>query len=75
MTDRSTGPNDDTRSSDELPPTTPRWVKVSLITVGVLVLIALVAMLGGENHGPSRHFDSAPLSNTATDLGAVGART
>ncbi|MBA2768475.1 MAG: hypothetical protein H0U35_04975 [Sporichthyaceae bacterium] len=37
-------------------PGLPRWVKVSGIAVGILVL-ALVAILliGGGNHGPMRH--------------------
>lgn len=34
----------------------PRWVKVSAIIVGVLILVAVAVMLiGGGNHGPGRH--------------------
>lgn len=38
------------------PPGVPRWVKVSGIVVGILVL-ALVAIMfiSGADHGPSRH--------------------
>ncbi len=43
-------------SSDE-PPGMPRWVKVSAIIVGILVLLVVlvkVTGVGGE-HGPGRH--------------------
>lgn len=44
-----------------LPPySTPRWVKIAGIIVGVLVLliaVVLVTGLGGE-HGPGRHIPS-----------------
>lgn len=35
----------------------PRWVKVSAIVVGVLVLLALIVVLTGlgGGHGPGRH--------------------
>ena len=37
-------------------PSTPRWVKLSGIVVGVLILLALVmTLLGGGRHGPWRH--------------------
>lgn len=34
----------------------PRWVKLAILVLGILVLLAAVAMLllGGE-HGPQRH--------------------
>ena len=35
---------------------TPRWVKVSTgIALAVIVVIALVLLLGGGEHGPGRH--------------------
>lgn len=38
------------------PPGIPRWMKVSAITVGVLVLAAVVVLLVvGGDHGPGRH--------------------
>lgn len=34
----------------------PRWVKVSLIVLGVLVLVFVLAnVIGGGEHGPGRH--------------------
>lgn len=42
-------------------PGTPRWVKVSGIVVGVLVLLAVILMLAGGGpvrHGPGRHIPS-----------------
>ena len=41
-------------------PGTPRWVKVSGIVIGVLVLIAAIMMLAGVGgqHGPGRHMRS-----------------
>ncbi|MGH4014213.1 MAG: hypothetical protein ACRDSL_09850 [Pseudonocardiaceae bacterium] len=51
------------------PPHLPRWVKVSAIIVGVLVLLVVVLKLtgvGGE-HGPGRHIsggDTPPASVT-----------
>lgn len=57
------GPDHGRRSS--APPRAPRWVKVSAIVVGVLLLLAVIVKLtglGGE-HGPGRHFGSSgPIS-------------
>jgi hypothetical protein len=37
-------------------PGMPRWVKVSALVTGVLVLaIVLMLVLGGGDHGPGRH--------------------
>jgi hypothetical protein len=34
----------------------PRWVKVSAIVVGLLIVIVVaMVILGGGNHGPGRH--------------------
>jgi hypothetical protein len=38
------------------PPKTPRWVKVSAIIVGALLLLAVIVKLtGAGDHGPGRH--------------------
>ena len=33
----------------------PRWVKVSAIIALALVVLLLIALLAGGNHGPGRH--------------------
>jgi hypothetical protein len=44
------------RPTEDRPPSTPRWVKVSGIIAIVLVLLAVGLMLfGGGQHGPGRH--------------------
>ncbi|MGH2759956.1 MAG: hypothetical protein ACRDKJ_10400 [Actinomycetota bacterium] len=47
----------------------PRWVKVSLIVVGVLVAVFVVLQLigVGGNHGPGRHIGREGSSSEATD--------
>ena len=49
---------DPPRDPGPKPPAMPRWVKVSGIIVGVLLLLvailAITGVLGGE-HGPGRH--------------------
>lgn len=45
-------------------PGMPRWVKISAVVAGVLILLFLVLRLsgmGGE-HGPGRHFSSHPAA-------------
>lgn len=39
------------------PPSTPRWVKVSGIIVGVVILLVLILKFtgAGGDHGPGRH--------------------
>jgi len=42
----------------EIPPYpgAPRWVKISAIIAGVLVLLVVILLLvGGGQHGPGRH--------------------
>lgn len=47
-------------------PGMPRWVKVSGVVVGVLILLAVVAMfIGGGQHGPGRH---APGGHSETGV-------
>ena len=38
-------------------PAAPRWVKVFAIVAAVVVLVFLVLLLTGNNHGPGRHLD------------------
>ena len=38
----------------------PRWVKLTLIALGITVLIVVIVMMIGEGgHGPARHFSWA----------------
>ena len=47
------------RGSSTTYPGTPRWVKVSGITLLVLVLLVVGMMVaGGGGHGPGRHMPS-----------------
>ncbi|MFJ5958158.1 hypothetical protein ACIQC5_19645 [Paenarthrobacter sp. NPDC092416] len=51
----------------------PRWVKISAIAAGVLVLIVVAVMLlsGGE-HGPGRHGVGIGSPETSTNMTATG---
>lgn len=44
-------------STPPAPPRAPRWVKVSAIIVGVLILLVVIVKLTGlgGDHGPGRH--------------------
>jgi hypothetical protein len=54
------------------PPAMPRWVKWSLIVIGVLLLLLLVVLpLFGVQHGPGRHASGEPVP-VATVAGAAG---
>jgi hypothetical protein len=48
----------------------PRWVKVSGIIALALIVLVLIALLAGGNHGPGRHQSSRghgdPLPSVAT---------
>ncbi|MGH8793192.1 MAG: hypothetical protein ACRDXX_11160 [Stackebrandtia sp.] len=57
MTDPQPHTEDDAPHERESPPGMPRWMKVSAIVVGVLVLLFVVlTLLGvGGDHGPGRH--------------------
>ena len=52
-------------------PGTPRWVKLSAIIVGVLVLlVAVVTFTGiGGSHGPWRHISSGNADGNASTQG------
>ncbi len=41
----------------ESAPRAPRWGKVSGIIAAVVVLVFLILLLAGGNHGPGRHLD------------------
>lgn len=59
------------------PPGMPRWVKVSAIVVGVLILVFLVLQLTGiaGNHGPGRHSSAGitPPAGVTESAPAAGA--
>ena len=44
----------------DLPPyTTPRWVKiVGIVALGLALLIGILFLVGGGEHGPGRHLPS-----------------
>jgi hypothetical protein len=50
----------------------PRWVKVSGIIALALVVLVLIVLLAGGNHGPSRHQSSrghgGQLPSVATSM-------
>jgi hypothetical protein len=57
--DPDTGDDTDVRPTADRPPSTPRWVKVFGIIVGVVVLLVVAVMfIGGGEHGPGRHTPS-----------------
>jgi hypothetical protein len=66
MADRPSSPERD-GSADRGP---PRWVKVSGIIALALIVLVLIALLAGGNHGPGRHQSSRghgdPLPSVAT---------
>jgi hypothetical protein len=55
------------RPTEERPPSTPRWVKLSGIIVIVLILLVIILKLTGigGNHGPGRHL---PGGNPAEQI-------
>ena len=70
MADRPSSPDRD--GSAERGPTAgpPRWVKISTIIALALVLLVLIVLLAGDNHGPGRHQSSpahgSPQASAAT---------
>lgn len=60
--------NNEVKSTEDRPPSTPRWVKVSgIIVISIVLLFVIMKLTGiGGNHGPDRHIPSgqqAPSSN------------
>lgn len=49
---------------------TPRWVKVFGIVAGIVVLLVLIVLLIGGEHGPGRHLppDNAIIPSLAMAL-------
>ncbi|MBJ7450910.1 MAG: hypothetical protein JHC71_02365 [Blastococcus sp.] len=74
MTDPNPGPDLHGDLDGATPPGMPRWVKVSAIAVGVLILVFLVLQLTGiaGNHGPGRH-SSAGLTPPGVTESAMSA--
>lgn len=70
-------PESDGPAGGPLEHRTPRWVKVALVLIGVLVvLIVAMMLLGDGNHGPGRHLSAPAVSAvmvTDTAAHAVGA--
>jgi hypothetical protein len=59
------------------PPRAPRWVKVSAIVVGVLILLVVIMKLTGlgGDHGPGRHTGAdgtSPAGVTEIQASPVG---
>ncbi|GAA1439298.1 hypothetical protein [Nocardiopsis tropica] len=67
MADSPRRPDPDAGTDRGSLPSTPRWVKVSVIIVGVLILLAVILKLtglGGE-HGPDRHTGAGDTPSTS----------
>ena len=58
-------PDTERHLGGEGPPGLPRWVLISLIVLGVLVVVLVVAMLAGGNHGPGRHMGAPALGSVS----------
>ena len=66
MADSPPRPGTGSEADHGSPPAVPRWVKVCAIVAGVLLLLAVLALLTGlgGQHGPDRHAgagDPAPV--------------
>jgi len=74
MADRSrypdAGDNTGLVPNRERPPRMPRWVRLSAVIVGVLIVLAVVVMLAsGGQHGPARHTSTSGMSiSTVTSV-------
>ncbi|AWK76754.1 hypothetical protein CBI38_35555 (plasmid) [Rhodococcus oxybenzonivorans] len=64
--------SDEDRGSPPRREPTPRWVKVVGIVVGILlVLVILMMVFGGGNHGPGRHLSAGTTVGSAAISGDV----
>lgn len=53
----------------------PRWVKVLVAAVVVVVLVLVISKLAGVDHGPGMHgggSDAAPMTHTGPPAGLEG---
>ena len=59
------------------PPPMPRWVKLSAVGVGVLVLVFVILHLigGAGGHGPGRHLSGQGVAATLSTLVAGSSMT
>lgn len=66
-----TGNDIGVRPTEDRPPTTPRWVKVSgLIVIVLLLLYGILELIGvGGDHGPGRHGRHTPSGEQTTPSG------
>jgi hypothetical protein len=69
--------NDAEPERSETPPGLPAWVKISGAIVVLVVLVAILVMIvGGGEHGPSRHGAeggvTTDVTTMATSAGALG---
>jgi hypothetical protein len=58
MADRPSSPEREDRAHRGPTAGPPRWVKVAGIITLALVVLLLIVLLAGGNHGPSRHQSS-----------------
>ena len=58
MADQPSSPEREDRADRGPAAGPPRWVKVSGIIALALVLLVLIVLLAGGNHGPGRHQSS-----------------
>jgi hypothetical protein len=70
MTDQPSSPEREDRADRGPTAGPPRWVKVSGIIALALIVLVLIVLLTGGNHGPGRHQSSrghgGPLPSVAT---------
>ena len=55
------------RAGPPSPPGAPRWAKVFGIIAAVVLVLFLVLLLTGSNHGPGRHLDDGGDPAPAVD--------
>uniref|UniRef100_A0A1S2L348 Uncharacterized protein n=1 Tax=Anaerobacillus isosaccharinicus TaxID=1532552 RepID=A0A1S2L348_9BACI len=65
------GDDSGVRSTEDGPPSTPRWVKVSgIIAIVLILLVVIMIIIGGGNHGPGRHISFSDQ----TTFGGIGSQ-
>lgn len=55
MTHANSSPQPERKPRPEGPPGIPRWVKIFGAVLAAIILVVLILMLLGGNHGPGRH--------------------